>query len=72
MLSRRGGERFKTNSILVFLLSGRFKHSHSTRKHKLGKYGIVRRWVVSINVIIHHFTRNRNQRSTSEENPINV
>jgi len=55
-----------------FILNRRFKHSHSTRKHKLGKYGIMRGWVISIDVIIHHFTRNRNQRSTSEKNLINV
>jgi hypothetical protein len=55
-LSRKGVDGLQNNSILVFLSSGWFKHSHGTRKHEFSKYGIVRRRIIPINVIIHHFT----------------
>jgi hypothetical protein len=49
-----------------------FYHSYRAREHKLGKYRKMWWWITSINIIIHHFTWNWNQRSTSEKDPINV
>lgn len=64
----------KTNGKLVFCLRkiGLFNQSHSTGKHKLCEYGVVRGRIIAINVITDHFAQNGNERSTSEKNPVNM
>lgn len=59
-------------TTLALILSRRLGQPHCAWKHELSKYRVVGRRVIAIDVVIHHLTRDGDQRPASEENPVDM